>query len=173
MPLGSVLMCTDYNFKWTFYSLMCYHSHYIVVIDTLHFKLRITISSFSMNGHLTPWSQWRLVAMKILEKKKHSFTFNCSVWPPSSVNWPFSMFLNGAVTTAVSVCICVCSQWMVIEVIRVTLPELCAGSIIQSSYQQCKLHFPSRSDNRPIGSGKVEWSRQAWPGISKRYTLIV
>lgn len=43
--------------------------------------------------------------------------------------------------SAVGVCMCVCSQWMVIEVIRVTLPELCAGSIIQSSYQQCKLHF--------------------------------
>lgn len=70
--------------------------------------------------------------------------------------------------------VCACSQWMVVtEVIRVTLPDLCAGSIIQKSYQQCKLHFPSRSDKELIGGGKLEWSSQAWPGISKRYTLIV
>lgn len=71
--------------------------------------------------------------------------------------------------------VCVCSHWTAIEVIRVTLPELCAGSIVESSYQQSKLHFPSRLDHGPIRSGKLEWSSQAWPwpGISKGCTLIV
>lgn len=100
------------------------------------------------------------------------FHLKLSRVPPFPVDWSFhhvSQWSSHYSCGRVHVCV----FSMVTEVIRVTHPQLCAGSIIQSSYQQCKLHFPSRSDNKPIGSGKLEWSSQAWPGISKRCTLIV
>lgn len=107
-----------------------------------------------------------------MDLKSYFSTLNISIWLTSLMGWFW--FSTKRLLQLGACVVCACSQWMVVtEVIRVTLPDLCAGSIIQKSYQQCKLHFPSRSDKELIGGGKLEWSSQAWPGISKRYTLIV
>ncbi len=71
------------------------------------------------------------------------------------------MFLNGAVTIAL--CVCVCSQFIVIEVIRVTLPELCAGSIIQSGYHS--VNFTSPPDLIVGRQGAESLNEVAKPGL--------